>query len=370
MSEHACGNEWRSNESALVSHEKARLIALRAGDRSPSVEIMQRAICPPRALNSGRDMETSLLAVTVLAGWLSVAAAARGVCAELYIDPPSNQEMSAMMHSPEQWAEARQYVTGIIRADHTLTSVGDAELRYWFHQMQAWNLSLQLEVGAIKEWATRGDEAFKIDTSYWERAQRLGASIGSIAMDGPLALTLNTLHLPMEYAVEETVKFIALVRKNYPGAQVGDIEPFPGLPVGTHAAWIDVLERRLAAMGLQGLDFYRVDVNWIAFAAANKGSWREVKDIEDICHKRKLPFSLIYWASDYPLRKSYGTAEAGAWYKAIMAQGYAYAAVGGLPDQYVIESWIGIPAEALPETQETTFAGSALGFARRFVKEN
>lgn len=315
-------------------------------------------------------METRRLLVSVLAGWLSVMRVIQGNCAELYIDPPDNQEMSAMFHSPQEWAEARQYVSGIIRADHTLKSVGDAELRYWFHQMNAWHLALQFEVGAIKEWATRGDEAFKIDASYWKRAQHLGASIGSIAMDGPLAFTLNKLHLPMESAVDETVKFVALVRRSFPGVQVGDIEPFPSLPVSAHEAWIDALDRRLVTMGLPQLDFYRVDANWIAFTVARKGNWSEVKAIEDICNGRRLPFSLIYWASDYPLRRSQEAVKPGAWYESILAQGHAYAAVGGAPAQYVIESWIGIPTEALPDTQETTFTGSVLSFARNIMKRS
>ena len=49
-------------------------------------------------------------------------------------------------------------------------------------------------------------------------------------------------------------------------------------------------------------------------------------------------------------------------------RGYYYALVGGAPDQYVIESWIGAPSRCLPEIEAFTFTRSAHDFAQRFVK--
>ena len=61
-------------------------------------------------------------------------------------------------------------------------------------------------------------------------------------------------------------------------------------------------------------------------------------------------------------------ADDSTWYTGIMQQGYDYALLGGVPDQYVIESWVGAPARALPETGDFTFTRSVRDFVRKFVK--
>jgi hypothetical protein len=151
-------------------------------------------------------------------------------CADLYIAPPDEGEMAAMFHSPDEWQQTRRHISGIIRADHSLARIGDQELTFWFQRMKDWQIKLELEVGAIKPWSLKGDKTYEAEDGMWQRLERLGAHISSIAMDGPLAMTLNNLHWPEQYAVDETVKFITLVREHYPTVQIGDIEPFPGLP--------------------------------------------------------------------------------------------------------------------------------------------
>ena len=181
-------------------------------------------------------------------------------------------------------------------------------------------------------------------------------------MDGPLAETVNGFHFDTKYAIDETAKFIALVRKNYPNVKIGDIEPFPGLALPVHQAWLDSLQAKLKEIGVPGLDFYRLDTNWVNFAIQGIGSWQQVKSIEQLCHDRKIPFSLTYWASDYPVQEKLGRVTEDIWHDSIMSQGRAFAAVGGTPDQFVIESWIGLPGAALPETNSVTFMGSVPGF--------
>ncbi len=176
------------------------------------------------------------------------------------------------------------------------------------------------------------------------------------------------IHKPDVYAVAETARYIALVRKHYPQVLVGDIEPYPYIPLPDLIQWIDALEKRLGEMHVTGLDFFRLDVDWVCFTVRNQGSWREVKKLEQRCRNRKLAFSLIYWASGYPAMERQGLADDSTWYVSTMQQGYDYAAVGGMPEQYVIESWIAAPSRCLPETGEFTFTRSARDFSRKFAK--
>jgi hypothetical protein len=83
---------------------------------------------------------------------------------------------------------------------------------------------------------------------------------------------------------------------------------------------------------------------------------------------RKLPFSLIYWASEQPALEKMGLSDDSTWYVSIMQQGYDYAMVHGRPDQYVIESRLKAPSKSTPESEQWTFTRSVLDFTRRFVK--
>jgi len=121
-------------------------------------------------------------------------------------------------------------------------------------------------------------------------------------------------------------------------------------------------------MKVKGIDFCRLDVNWIVFDVRNEGSWKEVKEIQDYCHQVHLPFSLIYWPAGYDLYRRLKFEDDSTWYIGIMTQGYAYAAIGGKPDQYVIESWVGAPTHSVPEADDFTFTRSVFDFARKFIQ--
>ena len=234
--------------------------------------------------------------------------------------------------------------------------------------MEQWGIKFALEVGAIKPWATTGEKIFNIERPMWDRVERLGGHIYAIAMDEPLCCTRKEINKPDAYAVQETANYIALVRKHYPQVLIGDIEPYPFLPLPDLFQWIEALEKRLAEMHVAGLDFFRLDVDWLCFTVRNQGSWRDVKKLEQYCRKRKIAFSLVYWASGYPAMARRGLADDSTWYVSTMQQGYDYAAVDGAPDQYVIESWVAAPARCLPETGEFTFTRSVLDFSRKFAK--
>jgi hypothetical protein len=234
--------------------------------------------------------------------------------------------------------------------------------------IERWGMKFALEVGAVKPWGITGEKTFAVERPMWDRFQRLGGRIHAVAMDEPLCCARKEIGKPDDYAVQETANFVALVRGRYPEVLVGDIEPYPFIPLADQVRWIEALQKRLAEMGVRGLDFFRLDVNWAEFTVANRGSWQDVKKLEQYCRSRGMPFSLIYWASDYPEMKRRGLADDATWYVSVLRQGYDYAIVDGRPDEYVVESWVDAPSRSVPETGEFTFARSVRDFARRFVK--
>lgn len=292
---------------------------------------------------------------------------------EVWMMPPGQDHGRAfrdLFEQPAAWRETRSLIDVLFCADHHLNrEFNDEELRKWFGQLNAWKLKFALEVGAIKPWGLTGEKCFGAGSAMWKRFQGLGANLHAIALDEPLLCRRQHIKTESDdYAVHETAKYIALVRRHFPQMLIGDIETYPSIPLADHFWWIDALNRRLAELGVRGLDFYRLDVNWAEFVAHHRGSWKEVRTLERHCRERKLPFSLIYWASDYPAMKRMGLADDSTWYVGIMRQGYDYALVDGRPDQYVIESWVQNPARCLPETGEFTFTRSVLDFAKKFAQ--
>ncbi len=292
---------------------------------------------------------------------------------EVWMGPPGYDKgrlVRELFEKPDAWKETRSLIDVFFVSDLSLKKLygDDNELQRWFGQLKEWKLKFAMEVGAIKPWGQTGEKCFNAEKPIWERAQRLGGDLYAIAMDEPFLCCRHHIKKPDDYAVEETANYIALVRKHFPQMKVGDIETYPSIPLADHLWWIEALQKKLAEKGVRGLDFYRLDVNWSNFTVFDRGTWPEVKKLESYCRSRKLPFSMIYWASGQPLLNKLKLADASTWYIDIMAQGYAYAMCQGTPDQVVIESWIEAPPRCLPETEEWTFTRSVRDFVKTFVK--
>jgi hypothetical protein len=305
---------------------------------------------------------------------LTVAAGGRAIAEKptVWMGPPSYDNgkcFRELFEKPDAWKETRSVVDVLMYADHCLSKhFTDDELRTWFAQLRQWNIRFALEVGAVKPWSMIGEKTFNIVRPGWDRVLRLGGRLDAVAMDEPLLCCRLHIHKSDDYAVRETADYIALVRKHYPQLQIGDIETYPSIPLKDHFWWIEALEKRLAELHVRGLDFYRLDVNWANFVVQNQGNWGEVRQLEQYCRRRKIPFSLIYWASTYPALKQRGLADDSTWYVSVMQQGYDYAMVQGSPDHYVVQSWLDGPVHTTPDSDPFTFTRSVLDFARRFAK--
>lgn len=319
-----------------------------------------------------RIADPRLLCLIMVACWSISARAQDRASPAVWMGPPSYDNgkcFRELFEQPDAWKETRSEIQVLMYADHWLhKQFTDNELQAWFVCLQNWQLKFALEVGAIKPWGTKGEQVFNVQRPMWDRFRQLGGNVYAIAMDEPLLCCRMHIHKPDDYAVQETASFIALVRRHYSDVLIGDIETYPSIPLADHVWWIEALNKRLAELQVRGLDFYRLDVNWAEFVVFNRGSWREVKELEQHCRQRQLPFGLIYWASEYPVLAQQGLADDATWYVSVMQQGYDYAMLQGAPDQYVIESWLEAPSRSGPETEPFTFTRSVLDFSRRFVK--
>ena len=295
--------------------------------------------------------------------------------------PPFGQNdgriLRELFEHPYGWQETRTLIDEILYADQCFKPFSDDELKAWFALMKRWHLRLGLDVGAIKEWGQTSEKSISVGKRYWERIQSLGGHIYAMHMDEPFHCARFVLHKSDDYAVEETAKYIAGVRKDYPDVLIGDIETYPSFSLKEHMYWIDALQKKLAGLKVRGLDFYELDVNWMNFQIQHTGSWQEVKQLQTFCHSRKLPFSLIFWPGSYGWFRRLNLADDNTWYVSVMNEGYEYAALDGWsgagslqggPDQYVIQSWEPCPSHGVPETGDFTLTRLVLDFVKKFVR--
>jgi len=189
----------------------------------------------------------------------------------MVISPPGDGIRELFLH-PDDWRDARAMTGALLYADHNLSHFSDDELRVWFATMRGWGIRLELEVGAVKPWGHTAEATFKAEQPLWDRVFRLGGDLGSVALDEPLDATRSALHQPDEYGVEQTARFVELARQRYPGIRIGDIEPYPSIPLADQVAWVRKLGQRLREHGGAPLDFYRLDVDWVAFTKSRRGA--------------------------------------------------------------------------------------------------
>ena len=295
------------------------------------------------------------------------------------IGPPGNKELTAhrqMIEHPDGWTKLRPHVGALLCTADGLNKQypDDAELKTAMESLKKIGIPLELEVGALKEWAKTGEKTYLAQTKAWDRIIQSGGDVRWFTMDEPFVNSREYQKVSrennrdMEFAAEETVIFMELVRKNYPNILIGDVEGFPYFSADELIQWIDLLQAKLKAKGVRGLDFFRVDTDWMHFVSRNaEGDWRALQRIEHHCRRIGLPFSVIYWAANYPAAEMRGIADDRTWYTGMMQMAYNYEYMDGRPDQFVIESWVGAPKKTLPETDPFSFTGGALDFAERFV---
>ena len=263
---------------------------------------------------------------------------------------------------PEAWAECRKQCDLLLYADHVLNRQfpDDAELVALLGRFREMKLPLQLEVGAVKPWGPTGEKTFQVQKPLWDRFLRCGAMIHGIAMDEPLNCCRNHLKKDAEYAAGQTADFIARVRRDFPEWSVGDIEGFPSLQADEVIAWIDLLEAKLRARNVRGLDFFRLDCDWMHFVRnTGRGSWQDFLRIERHCRQRKIAFSVVYWPANYPALGRQGLADDRAWFVGTVGMVHDHLLSGGRPDQVVVQSWVDGPKTFLPETEPFSMTATA-----------
>jgi len=252
------------------------------------------------------------------------------------------------------------------------------------------NLRLECEFGsfAVGSGKALGDSAFEHAVAQVNPIVAAGGKVDRMTLDGPVCRTVRGLvnhpeAMTLDAIATELSRFFALVRKRYPGIQIGLTPNLPNwdyseeqagynghntdLSGHTYVAVLERIEKALAAAGEQ-LDFVEVDCpfNYYRETRTRKGdapvdNARKLRDLQAWCSERKIEFVLIVNAE-----------HRGGGGRAFHDLTDEYVGTlrrdGIFPDGFLIQSWYDKPDRNLPETEAGTFT-NAVRDAARLINE-
>ncbi len=266
---------------------------------------------------------------------------------------------------PSSWARARRSVSVFQVADHLLTGpkpvLSDAELAALVRQLNAWKMGLAFEAGSVKPWGCTAAITSNVTLAAMRRVAKLGGHVGYLAMDEPLASTSpkpgGCAMSPPEIA-RQVGAYITMIKHEFPGVQIGDIEPWPGIGTAAIKQWIDLL----VSASPSGLAFLTLDVD-NALVQTRHVPFAQLKEIADYARSKGLAFRLIMWNSNAlnPRRVNDDATE----YAATLlfaARMQAVTAVDGV----TVESWDDFPITTVPDTADHTLTRLLRDYADRY----
>jgi len=274
----------------------------------------------------------------------------------------------AMFENPEQWPQARAEtdIFGIASMDIVYGGWADSEIQEWMGLIQDWGLIFSVEDGAVPGWTCDSQVAFNnLQNNIIDRIHSNGGRVDIVTNDHSLAKSIDAqcwgsgLSANYNNALSEVVDWYRLVRENYPDMQIFEWSPYPHLSISTIQNWVRDVNNGCAAIGVRGMDAFLLDADWRRFP--RDGNWSQVKNMENYCRNRGIPFSLAYWCS--PHTKNTNDYY---WYQDVMQQASAYQSVGGSPDVFDHVSWETIPS-SVPETQSYTLTNTLVDFVAQYV---
>ncbi|NLP06150.1 hypothetical protein GX411_09400 [Candidatus Fermentibacteria bacterium] len=242
-------------------------------------------------------------------------------------------------------------------------------MRGVFDSLEAWGIDFAVETTCLHELYPTGRAAFDHFSEHWRILESWGADIIQFTMDEPFR-RMDELEDPpgIEYAAREVAIYIHLVRSEF-GGRVVLMEPYPYFSGEEIREMILLLNGELAELGESGLDGFTLDPDWRLFDRG-VGSWIGVRGVEEFCRGEGIPFGLVYWASeagncDPPI---WDGGRDSMWRDEVMEQGMEYRNAGGMPDEYVIMSWLWIPRAIADEYELCSFTRTVLDFCHAFVR--
>lgn len=236
------------------------------------------------------------------------------------------------------------------------TSYSNATVTSWMRTLRGMQMRFGLEVPVYKPWGDHTN-TFTSRRPMYDKIVSLGGRLDVLDMDEPFhSVRLGSGSNQLAYS--ETALWIQLVRQRYQDTTIRSVEPSPFFTLAELQGYLTAVNDQCAALGVEGLDGYAMDTNWILYdlpPPQQQGGWGDCVLMSDWCRTAGIPFTMIYWGSAHATNPNDA-----AWHTDVMLQGSNMQSKGLQPDTFLLESWLTVPSVTIPETQVDTYTRSAL----------
>jgi hypothetical protein len=296
-----------------------------------------------------------------------------------WIAPNGTPDVKALFTgASDEWPRLRRdiavfkmYIASIgSRRDSTFLKTAAATLR-------AEGIAFAVEAGGLRPFSgcdsLAGERHAATELQSFRNWTHFGGSLDYIAMDSPINTMIaggsrENCGLSVARAASELADYMDAVRAEYPDVRFGWIEPVPwyrvdsfpnqpGNDYGDLLRTMDTVVSVLAARGLS-LDFFHADSPFGYSSSLRIDGWRKLLAVETHARELGLRSGLIF--ND----EAGGESSDSVFYERTLEGWRRYSAVGGDPDDLIVQSWYPHPEKTLPETEPWTFTYTA----RRFIE--
>lgn len=234
------------------------------------------------------------------------------------------------------------------------------EIAQCFTNLRNAGKKLVIEVGALKPDCQTAQACLNVNlpTLYWIAS--LAPPEVILAIDEPISTghpNWPNQKADFNYAVQQTVEYIRLVRGLAPGLRFIVHEAYPNNSAATLGSFFVAVNSGAVAQTGMGIQYASIDHDWNA-----GGTSSDLLYIQNTVRANGVGFSAVFWGAG-PIGDS-------QWYSGLLNQGQMYQnwrSLGLNPDLYSILDWTPYPTTTLNETTWLSFTRSVRDFALRFL---
>jgi hypothetical protein len=253
----------------------------------------------------------------------------------------------------DAWPAVARSTTYLSAPSDVLASLPAGTLTSCFANLQRQGIKLTLGLGSVKSGCLPQRHCYYFNEWQLIYLRSLGAPVAALMMDEPLtAVDTDNAFGPnrrnLAFAVQATVDWMQLVRTNFPGWMIADLEAYPAIPSHRMIVWLTELTRECTARGVKCPEVFYLDHG---IDQPGLQSPHDVQSIRDAVHSVGMQFGPIYTNTGLTANSTddchftSAVVERMRWYN----NGHPYPS-----DWYSIKTWDPIPAAIVPEVAAPT----------------